>query len=101
MVLSERIDIDIVEEISSFPSFKDTKPYWQVYIVVIPKKLISSLITLHETQNHLFLELIGIVKNVAKNLVNEEGKASVLTNLGNYQDSKNLHFDVSSSKILK
>ncbi len=101
MVLSGRIDIDIVEETSSVLAFKHTKPYWLVHIVVIPKKHISSLITLEKTQNDLLIELMHIVKKIAKNLVDEKGEARVLTNLGNYQDSKHLHFHVSSGKALK
>lgn len=82
-------------------AFHYTKPYWPIHIVVIPKKHISSLITLEESDNDLVIEIMNVVKSIARKLTNENGEARVLTNLGNYQDSKHLHFHVSCGKSVK
>ncbi len=67
-----------------------------MHIVVIPKRHISSLLTLEETDDALLLELLRVVREVAKEVLEEHGACRVLTNLGKYQDSKHLHWHVSS-----
>jgi histidine triad (HIT) family protein len=62
------------------------------HIVTIPKKHISSLVTLEYGDNDLIIELMDIVKKVASQVVSEHGACRVITNLGKYQDSKHLHF---------
>ncbi len=42
--------------------YHHTRPFWPVHIVAIPKKHISSLITLEEGDNELLLELLGVIK---------------------------------------
>ena len=40
-------------------AYYHTRPFYPVHIVAIPKKHISSLITLEESDNELLLELMG------------------------------------------
>jgi histidine triad (HIT) family protein len=101
MVLSKKVEVKIEIETDNVIAFHHTKPYWPAHIVVIPKKHINSLLTLEESDNELLIELIDIVKQMADKLNIEYGEARVLTNLGNYQDSKHLHFHVSSGKALR
>jgi histidine triad (HIT) family protein len=101
MVLSKKVDVKIEFETKNVLAFHHTKPYWPTHIVVIPKKHISSLLTLNESDNYILIELIGVIKQVAQKLTQEYGESRVLTNLGNYQDSKHLHFHVSTGKPLK
>ena len=72
-VLSGRTPVKVVRETGNVLAYHHTRPFWPVHIVVIPKRHISSLITLEE-----------------------HGACRVLTNLGKYQDSKHLHWHVSS-----
>jgi histidine triad (HIT) family protein len=67
-----------------------------VHIVVIPKRHVASLVTLEESDDALLLELLRVVREVAQEVLNEHGACRVLTNLGKYQDSKHLHWHVSS-----
>jgi histidine triad (HIT) family protein len=69
-----------------------------LHIVVIPKTHVGSLLTIDD--DHLLLELLAAVKQVAAQVVEEKGAARVLTNLGDYQDSKHLHFHVNSGDPL-
>jgi histidine triad (HIT) family protein len=69
-VLSGRTPVQKVLETDDVLAYHHTRPFYPVHIVTIPKKHISSLITL------------------------EYGACRVITNLGKYQDSKHLHFHV-------
>jgi len=95
-VLSGRTRVKVVRETGNVLAYHHTRPYWPVHIVVIPKRHISSLITLEESDDALLLELLRVVREVAKEVLEEHGACRVLTNLGQYQDSKHLHWHVSS-----
>lgn len=91
---------EVVKEFDSdnVLAYYHTKPFWPVHIVVIPKKHISSLITIQEEENELLYELLNVVKQVATKVTNEYGACRVITNLGRYQDSKHLHWHVVSGE---
>lgn len=97
-VLSGKTQVEKVLETENVLAYYHTKPAYPVHIVVIPKKHISSLITIEEKESDLLLELLSVVKSVAKNIVEEYGACRVITNLGDYQDSKHLHWHVVTSK---
>ena len=93
-VLSGKIEVDKCHETDNVLAYHHTRPFWETHIVVIPKRHISSLLTLKSSDNALFLELFDVIRKVADSVVAEKGAARVLTNLGEYQDSKHLHFHV-------
>src|SRR5688500_10478191 len=93
-VLSGKTQVEKVLETDNVLAYHHTRPFWPTHIVVIPKTHIGSLLTIDD--NGLLLELLDIVKQVAAQVVEDKGAARVLTNLGDYQDSKHLHFHVSS-----
>ncbi len=93
-VLSGKTPIEKVFETENVLAYHHTRPFWQTHIVVIPKKHVASLLTIED--NELLIELLGVVKKAADMVVEEKGAARVLTNLGEYQESKHLHFHVNS-----
>lgn len=93
-VLSGRTAVKIVRETDNVLAYHHTRPFWPVHIVVIPKRHIASLVTLEESDDELLLELLRVVREVAKDVLAKEGACRVLTNLGTYQDSKHLHWHV-------
>jgi len=93
-VLSGRTPVKVVRETDNVLAYHHTRPFWPAHIVVIPKRHISSLLALEETDDALLLELLRVVREVAKEVLAEYGACRVLTNLGNYQDSKHLHWHV-------
>ena len=95
-VLSGKIEVDKVQETENVLAYHHTRPFWETHIVVIPKRHITSLLTLESSDDALFLELFEVIRKVADSVVAEKGAARVLTNLGEYQDSKHLHFHVYS-----
>lgn len=100
-VLSRRTPINRVTETANVLAYYHTRPYWPVHIVVIPKRHISSLLALEESDAPLLVELIQVIRAVAQQVVREQGACRVLTNLGSYQDSKHLHWHVSAGEPLR
>ena len=97
-VLSGRTAVKIVRETDNVLAYYHTRPFWPVHIVVIPKRHISSLVTLEDSDSPLLLEMLNVVREVAQEVLAEHGACRVLTNLGRYQDSKHLHWHVSSGE---
>ncbi|HEV8368629.1 MAG TPA: HIT domain-containing protein [Pyrinomonadaceae bacterium] len=97
-VLSGKTEVKVVAETDNVLAYHHTRPFWPVHVVVIPKRHVSSLLTLEASDTSLLLELIEVVREVAKQVVTEQGACRVLTNLGDYQDSKHLHWHVSAGE---
>lgn len=95
-VLSGNTQVEKILETDNVLAYHHTRPFWETHIVVIPKTHIGSLLTIDD--NDLLIELVDVVKQVAAKVVAEKGAARVLTNLGEYQDSKHLHFHVNSGE---
>ncbi len=96
--LTGKTPIDKITETDNVLSFYHTKPHWPVHIVVIPKKHISSFLSLEEGDTPILLEMVKTIKEIAAKVVEEHGACRILTNLGKYQDSKHLHFHISSGE---
>ena len=92
-VLSGKTKVRVVFETANVLAYYHTRPFWPEHIVVIPKKHVGSLLTT-ENEEKLLLELLAVIREVATRVVAEHGACRVLTNLGEYQDSKHLHWHV-------
>jgi histidine triad (HIT) family protein len=99
-VLSGRTPVSKVLETANVLAYHHTRPFWPVHIVVIPKTHIASLLTL-DLQSGLLAELLGAIQQVAAQVVAKHGACRVLTNLGEYQESKHLHWHVCSGDPLR
>lgn len=86
--------VEKVLETENVLAFHHTRPYWPVHIVVIPKRHIDSLIALSDSDTQILQEMLKVIQQVAKGVIDEQGAASVQTNLGKYQDSKHLHWHI-------
>jgi histidine triad (HIT) family protein len=92
-VLSGRLAVDVVYEDERVLAYHHTRPFFNdVHIVVVPKLHVSSL--LDPAAEPLLPDLLAVVRSVAADVLAKHGAARVLTNLGNYQDSKHLHWHV-------
>ena len=98
-VLSGKTEVDKVLETENVLAFHHTRPSYKSHVVVIPKKHISSLIALENEDNGLLLEMLSVIKMVAEQTVNTYGACRVITNLGDYQDLKHLHWHVVWEKL--
>lgn len=100
-VFSGRTQVEKVSETENVLAYHHTRPFWKTHIVVVPKRHVGSLLELEEADNELLIELFDVIKKVAAQVYKEKGAARVLTNLGDYQDSKHLHFHVYSGDRLR
>lgn len=100
-VLSEHTPVHRVLETDNVLAFHHTRPFYPVHIVVIPKHHIESLLTLKNEDDKLLLELFEVIRQVASRIVDEHGACRVITNLGEYQDSKHLHWHVAAGQPLR
>lgn len=98
VIIPRKIDIKIIQETDNVLAYYHTKPFWPTHIVVTPKRHVLSLL---ELDNELALELLYVVKRIAAKVKEKNGAVRVLTNLGEYQDSKHLHIHVSSGEKIK
>ena len=94
IALAGKVELDVVFEDDHVLAFHHTKPFWPVHIVVIPKKHIPSFTDLDEHEPEQLVNLMMVVQHITREVENEYGAARVLTNLGEYQDSKHLLFHV-------
>lgn len=97
-VFSEKTAVQKVLETKNVLAYHHTRPFWPVHIVVVPKQHVDSLLTV---ENELLIELMDVAKNVAAQVLKDHGAARVITNLGQYQDSKHLHFHIVFGESLK
>ena len=93
-VLNGKTEVRIVTETDNVLAYHHTRPFWPEHIVVIPKSHVGSLLTIETQDAPLLLELLTVIREVAAKVVAEHGACRVLTNLGEYQDSKHLHWHI-------
>jgi histidine triad (HIT) family protein len=93
-VLSGKTKVDVVIETENVLAFYHTKPSYPSHIVVIPKRHVPSLLALKDEDDALLLELMAAVKQAAQLTIDKFGACRVITNLGEYQDSKHLHWHI-------
>jgi len=92
--------LDVEHESESVLAYHHTRPFWPLHIVVVPKKHVASLLTLSGDDDILTLQVLDVIKTLAQRVLDQHGAAAVLTNLGTYQDSRHLHFHISSGEPL-
>jgi histidine triad (HIT) family protein len=95
LIIPGRVPVQVVQETNQVLAFYHTKPHWPTHIVVVCKQHVPSLLELDDS---LAQELLKVVKKVATKVNAEQGACRVMTNLGNYQDSKHLHIHVISGE---
>ena len=100
LIIPRKIDIQVVKETENMLAYHHTRPYWPVHIVVTPKKHVASLLELVDESPAFVKEFLALVREIAAGVKEKENAARVLTNLGDYQDSKHLHVHIGSGQKL-
>lgn len=93
-VMSGKTNVDKVFETDNVLAYYHTRPFYQVHIVAIPKKHIPSLTNIEESDQGILFELIEVIQKVAAEVEEKYGACRVITNLGDYQESKHLHWHI-------
>lgn len=92
--LSGRTQVKVIEETDTVLAFEHTRPSYPVHIVVVPKTHTPSLVNLGPGGEELLLDVLRVVRRVADRVRAEYGAACVVTNEGEYQESKHQHWHV-------
>lgn len=90
------VQLDVVYQDDLVLAFHHTRPFWTTHVVIVPKTHIASLATLTTADEQVARRIFEVVQSIATETVRTTGAAAVLTNLGDYQDSKHLHIHVHS-----
>jgi histidine triad (HIT) family protein len=101
VAIPNKVALRIEYEDDQVLAFHHTKPFWPLHIVVVPKKHIPSFTDRGEDDDEIVLAVLRVVRQLAKVVEDEVGACRILTNLGQYQDSKHLHFHISSGPALR
>lgn len=98
-VLNGPEPVHVIQEDGDVVAYHHTRPYFEAaHVVVVPKLHVESL--LDPAADPLLPHLLEVVRDVARYVLTAHGAARVLTNLGDYQDSKHLHWHVSAGPPL-
>ena len=97
-VLNNKIEVKRVRETDNVLAFHHTKPSWTFHVVIIPKQHITQLV---EAEN---MNIVKEIFEVAKEIILEnslhEKNYKIITNGGEFQDSKHLHFHLVSGETI-
>lgn len=93
-VLSGKTPVEKVFETEQTLAFYHTRPYYEVHIIVIPKKHILSFLTISSEENEILIDVLQVVKQIASKIEKEYGACTISTNIGNYQSNKHMHWHV-------
>jgi histidine triad (HIT) family protein len=99
VALRDTSALDVVHDGERVLAYHHTRPHWPVHLVVVPRSHVPSLTDLAGADEDLLLELLEVVRDVAREVERNHGAARVITNLGRYQDSKHLHVHVVAGEV--
>lgn len=94
VAIPRRTRLEVVHEDDELLAYHHTRPFWPVHLVVVPTRHVASMLALTRADARLAERLLTVVQDVAAVVEREHGAASIVTNLGAYQDSKHLHVHV-------
>ena len=88
-VLNNKIEVNIIYENTDILVYEHTRPSWCVHYVLTPKCHIDDL---YSCNSEMLNAILKAIKIISKQVVNQHGACRVLTNFGEYQESKHLHW---------
>ena len=93
-VLNNKIKVKIVLETKNVLAFHHTKPSYKFHVVIIPKQHIANLSDVSEMT--LIQEIFSLILQTIKREKLEDTNYRIITNGGDSQDTKHLHFHLVS-----
>jgi len=100
--MSFALPVQRLRETSSLIAFYHPKPAYPVHILIVPKKAVSSLTDLNQSDTGFLIELFSTVQELVTELKLEQAGYRLIVNGGLYQDVDQLHFHlISGSDISK
>ncbi|MEY8750616.1 HIT family protein [Alkalicoccobacillus gibsonii] len=100
-VLSGNTQVETVVDTKNVLAFYHTHPFYEEHIVVIPKKHITSFITVKEEESIIMSEVLSVIKEIATDMNDKFGACTVSTNIGDYQTNKHMHWHIHFGKRIR
>jgi len=95
-ILNNKVKIKKEKETDNLLAFHHTKPSYPLHIVIVPKKHVVNLTDLNDM--NLIKEVFEIAADIIRKKKLNNSNYRIITNGGNFQDSKHLHFHLVSEK---
>jgi histidine triad (HIT) family protein len=87
--------VRVVRETTRVLAFHHTKPGYPFHIVIVPKQHIPTLLDVEDLS--IVQEIFELARSIVEEFKLHETNYRIVTNGGNYQDSKHLHFHLIST----
>ena len=98
-VLNNKINVKKEIETENVLAFYHTKPNWTFHIAIIPKQHIRMLSDLNDMA--IMNEIFSVAKDLIEKYKLNDSNYKIVTNGGEFQDSKHLHFHLVSGSPIK
>ncbi|OGY09621.1 MAG: hypothetical protein A3D24_03945 [Candidatus Blackburnbacteria bacterium RIFCSPHIGHO2_02_FULL_39_13] len=98
-VFNGKVEVQKEEETERVLAFRHTKPSYEFHVVIVPKEHIPNLLNVENFS--LIQEVFQIAQKLIKKYELDKTNFRIITNGGEYQDSKHLHFHLISGNALK
>lgn len=97
-IISGKIPVKIIGETEKVLAFMHTNPSWEFHAVIIPKEHIATLTDLENSE--ISKDIFEVAKEIILKEELNEKNFKLITNGGNYQSTKHLHFHLVSGRPL-
>lgn len=101
-IIKGEIPSDKVYEDDEILAFKDIQPAAPIHVLVIPKKHITNLMEISETDSELMGKIVVAMQKVAKQLGVDEKGFRIISNCGpdSGQEVMHLHFHLLAGRTM-
>ncbi|MGH7203458.1 MAG: HIT domain-containing protein [Candidatus Levyibacteriota bacterium] len=97
-IIPGNVKINKILETETVLAYYAREPLWPIHIIVIPKHHITSILDFAEVNSQIIVDLMKTISQVAKEVTKEHGQCRIMTNAGEYQHTKHLHWHIFSEK---
>jgi histidine triad (HIT) family protein len=94
LIIPGKVTINKIIDTKSVLAYHARKPLWPIHIIVIPKQHITSLLDFEKLDKQLIVDIMKAVTKVAQEISAKYGQCKVMTNVGEYQHIKHLHWHI-------
>ena len=98
---SKLLPVKVVKETDKVIAFWHPKPFWEKHIVIVPKKVIKSLVSISPGQIEYISEVYTVAKQIVEDLNWEKAGYTISINGGKKQEVSQIHFHLQSGKQIK
>ena len=99
--LSKLLPVEKILETDKAVAFWHPKPSYNTHILIVPKKAIKNMGSIHENDLDYVTECFSLINKIVIKLQLEQSGYSVTSNGGNRQEVNQLHFHLYSNERTK